>query len=154
MQTADKRHHKEQASEVNSSKSPSKRYGNIRCKGLNQKVWGQEGLFGCQPLADVASLANRQNLTLLGICLERCKPVALLPQFHGLRVRGKLSVRRSEGAAGMGGWRKRRPCSNSEDRGCGRGKYQNQHDLTRKWADFQLVLYHEKTCQKMKEERK
>jgi hypothetical protein len=62
------------------------------------------------PDADLAPPAERRDLTHSGTHAERGKPVVL-------PIKGKRAVRRTQGTAGMGVWKKRMPFCNRADRG-------------------------------------
>ena len=72
------------------------------------------------PDADLAPPAERRDLTHSGTHTKRGKPVVLptarLLQTEG-ELKGKRAVRRTQGTAGMGVWKKRMPLSNRTDRG-------------------------------------
>ena len=64
-------------------------------------------------------------------------PPAPCPGVKVIDVPVDGSGRVSEGSAGKGRWRKPTPVSDEQDR----SSY-----FTRKWADFHLVFFHQRTC--------
>jgi hypothetical protein len=83
-------------------------------------------------IEDAAVPGYRQHLTSLVTCTEHGKPV------FSLKARARRIARNVDGDAGMGCPKKRMLAGNKPDRGA--------ITLTRKGADFGLVLNHEKTC--------
>lgn len=72
------------------------------------------------PGADDEPPAERRDLTHSGTHSKRGKPV-VLPTARLLQteveLKGKRAVRRTQGTAGMGAWKKRMPFCNRADRG-------------------------------------
>ena len=78
-------------------------------------TWPSSGVPN-SPDADLAPPAERRDLTHSGTHTKRGKPV-VLPRVRLVLTLGKRAARRTQGAAGMGGSKKRTPFCNRADRG-------------------------------------
>ena len=99
--------------------------------GLNQKVRGMVRAFAPRSAQSMIPPADRQILSHQNVIL------AELGKPDCLRESGNRPARAGDKQAGKRGWSKRMPFCNGADRG-------SKFALTRKRADFQQVLNHEK----------
>ncbi|QTA83795.1 Group II intron reverse transcriptase/maturase [Desulfonema limicola] len=107
--------------------------------GLSQKARGVVGAFEFRSAQSTIPPADRQILSHRVKSVEHGKPDCL-------RTSGNRPARAGHRQAGMGGWKKRMPSCNEADRG-------SKFALTRKSADFQQVLNHEKGLKRCYRER-
>ncbi len=100
------------------------------CFGLNQKVMCMDRMFEFRSTQSMTPPVDRQILSHRVKSMEHGKPDCL-------RENGNRPVRAGDRQAGKRSWKKRMSSCNEADRG-------SKFALTRKGADFQQVLNHEK----------
>ncbi len=100
--------------------------------------WSQPALEWVMELADFHAWARNTPGEEHGPTASAFHRRNMVSPLHS--PRGRNAAKRTDGAAGKGWWRKRRPRCNGTDRGCA----PKQDHPARKRADFHLVSHHER----------